>query len=361
MLNKTDTLLACVAELGARYVIGTDPFETERLAWRMRWEEYARAGEVTQTALGCFRPGLPRPGRSGPRRAGVAVARRLVRSRVPAYANGWYQGRATRRYRRPRPRRGRTRLPRTQGRSVRRGKRRARPRRARLAVDLVAAVRDAVGPDVADHGRDARPVHRGDRGHSRASPRAVPSGVDRGARPAPAPAPLCARCGPGRHLPIATGERVHAIAGIPRTLRGRHDRHRPGRSHPFRRAHRDEQLAGWADAYGLLHGSAQRLRPGRYGGEPAPRGRRANYKVLEHFNDFADAWVQDVVAGAPTVDAADGCFARPSAPGLGVRLLPEEAAAHPRTRPHLNLVAHGWERRGTPDHPPQDRVDLGRM
>ena len=45
-----------------------------------------------------------------------------------------------------------------------------------------------------------------------------------------------------------------------------------------------------------------------------------NYKVLEHFNDFADPWVQDLVEGAPRVDPADGCFALPTAPGLGVRL-----------------------------------------
>src|SRR5688500_12719325 len=51
MVNKTDTLLACLDELSERYVIGTDPFALERLAWRVHWEDYARAGEVTQTAL----------------------------------------------------------------------------------------------------------------------------------------------------------------------------------------------------------------------------------------------------------------------------------------------------------------------
>jgi galactonate dehydratase len=36
MVNKTDTLLACVAEVAARHVIGADPYDVERLAWRSR-------------------------------------------------------------------------------------------------------------------------------------------------------------------------------------------------------------------------------------------------------------------------------------------------------------------------------------
>jgi galactonate dehydratase len=51
MVSKTDTLLACIHELAGRHVVGMDPFDVERLAWRFHWEEYGRAGEVTQTAL----------------------------------------------------------------------------------------------------------------------------------------------------------------------------------------------------------------------------------------------------------------------------------------------------------------------
>ena len=76
MLNHTDTLVAAIGELGQRYVIGTDPFDVEKLAWRLDWEEYARAGEVTQTVLGCFDPGLLRPHGAGAGRTGMATARR---------------------------------------------------------------------------------------------------------------------------------------------------------------------------------------------------------------------------------------------------------------------------------------------
>ena len=64
-------------------------------------------------------------------------------------------------------------------------------------------------------------------------------------------------------------------------------------------------------------------------------------------HDFADPWVHDLAAGAPRVDERDGCFARPTAPGLGVTLDHAVAAAHPRTNAHFNLVADGWERRNT--------------
>jgi galactonate dehydratase len=73
-----------------------------------------------------------------------------------------------------------------------------------------------------------------------------------------------------------------------------------------------------------------------------------NYTVLEHFDDFADPWISDVVTGAPTVDPVDGCFTLPTAPGLGGRLDHAAAAEHHRIYAHFNLVAEGWEHRGNP-------------
>ena len=60
-----------------------------------------------------------------------------------------------------------------------------------------------------------------------------------------------------------------------------------------------------------------------------------------------DTWgaMAELVDGAPRVEEADGCFALPTAPGLGVRLDREAAARHPRTGVHFNLVEEGWERR----------------
>src|ERR671919_1289456 len=91
MVNKTDTLVACIEELAPRYVIGTDPFDVERLAWNVQRAEYGRPGEVTQSTLAAFDLACwDLMGQS----LGVPVWKLLggrFRDRVPAYANGWYQ------------------------------------------------------------------------------------------------------------------------------------------------------------------------------------------------------------------------------------------------------------------------------
>src|SRR5436309_14850508 len=91
MVNKTATVVACIDELAPRYVIGSDPFDVERLAWNVLRAEYGRAGEITQSALVAFDvASWDLIGQS----LGVPIWKLLggrCRDRVPAYANGWYQ------------------------------------------------------------------------------------------------------------------------------------------------------------------------------------------------------------------------------------------------------------------------------
>src|SRR5438067_213182 len=54
MVTKTDTLLACISELGERHVVGADPFDRETLAFNIQRAEYGRPGEVTQSAPAPF-------------------------------------------------------------------------------------------------------------------------------------------------------------------------------------------------------------------------------------------------------------------------------------------------------------------
>jgi galactonate dehydratase len=97
MVNKTDTLLACIHELAPRYVVGTDPFDVERLAWNIQVAEYGRPGEVAMSALAAFEVACwDLVGQA----LGVPIWKLLggsFRSRVPAYANGWYHTERTRR------------------------------------------------------------------------------------------------------------------------------------------------------------------------------------------------------------------------------------------------------------------------
>src|SRR5258706_6857629 len=91
MVNKTDTLVSCIHELAPRYVIGTSPFDTTKLAWNVRRAEYGRAGEVAQSALSAFEiASWDIMGQV----LGIPIYRLIggrFRDRIPAYANGWYQ------------------------------------------------------------------------------------------------------------------------------------------------------------------------------------------------------------------------------------------------------------------------------
>jgi galactonate dehydratase len=155
-----------------------------------------------------------------------------------------------------------------------------------------------------------------------------------------------ARVRAATRLTIATGERAHTVEDIRTFIESgcldvvQVDLTHFGGFLPMKR------LAGWADAYSML------LAPHNVCG---PVGTMANlhlavatpnYKVLEHFNDFADSWVQDLVDHAPRIDPADGCFTLPERPGLGLKLDHAACAAHPRTGGRIRLFEAGWERRG---------------
>jgi len=347
MVNKTDTLVACIGELAPRYVIGSDPFDVERLAWNLQRGEYGRPGEVTQSALAAFDVACwDLMGQS----LGVPIWKLLggrFRDRVPAYANGWYQA--------EREPGAIARLART---VVDRGYRALKldpfgaasaelpSADCRRAVSIVAAVREAVGADVQIliemHGRftPATAV----RVASMLEPY-DPEWIEEPVPPENAAA--LARVKAATRIPIATGERAHTIADIREFVEtGVADIVQVDLTH-FGGFLPMKHLAGWADAHYLL------LAPHNVCG---PVGTMANvhfavatpnYKILEHFNDFADPWVQDLVDHAPRVAAGDGCFGLPDRPGLGVRLNHDACAAHPRTGGRINLFKSGWEKRGT--------------
>jgi galactonate dehydratase len=157
-----------------------------------------------------------------------------------------------------------------------------------------------------------------------------------------------ARVRTATHRPIATGERLHLLADFrPIIEQGLVDVVQADLTH-FGGFTGLRRLAGWAEAYELP------LAPHNVCG---PVGTLANihfavatpnYLILEHFNDFADTWVNELVDEAPAIDPVDGCFLAPDAPGLGIRLDHEACAEHPRTHSGIFLFSEGWERRGEP-------------
>ena len=354
MVNKTGTLLAAIGELAPRHVIGSDPFDVERLAWRFQWAEYGRPGEVTQTALAVIDMAChDLIGQA----LGVPVWKLLggrFRDRVPAYANGWYRG---------------DREPETVARFARqvvaRGYRGLKidpfgaaaaelsPGQLELATDILSAVREAVGPQVAlmveMHGRFTPAAAAR---VARAVEPYAPEWIEEPVPPGNAVA--LRRVREATWLPIATGERAHAVPEFRELIEGglvdvvQADLTHTGGFTGLRK------LAAWTQAYELPLAPHNVCGPAGTAANVHFAVATGNYKVLEHFNDFADPWIAGLVHPAPTVDPADGCFGLPTAPGLGVRLDAEACARHPRTHVFFNLGEPGWERRSVPlrDRPP---------
>ncbi len=346
-VNKTDSFVAVVEELAARYVIGADPFDTERLAWAIERLEYGRPGEHGQSALAAFDiASWDLIGQT----LGVPVWKLLggrFRERVPAYANGWYQADLE-------P----ARIAELATTVVARGYRAMKldpfgaasgrlgtaERRAALAV--VAAVRDAIGPDIdlmiEMHGRFSPDTAAQIAAELEPfAPRWIEEPIP------PEHAGPLARVRAATNLSIAIGERIHSIwDAAPFIEGGNVDVVQADLTH-FGGFTGLRRLAGWTEAHYLT------LAPHNVGGPVATAANvhfataTRNVDVLEHFNDFADPWVSELVDVAPAVDPADGCFAPSDRPGLGLRLDHDACARHPRTGARLRLFEPGWQRRGT--------------
>ena len=69
-----------------------------------------------------------------------------------------------------------------------------------------------------------------------------------------------------------------------------------------------------------------------------------NFKIQEFFNDFSDLYVMDAAPGVPPV--VEGYFDLPSAPGLGVELNEEVIREYPYGESqHFNLFRDDWQKR----------------
>ena len=344
-VNKTDSFVAVVEELAGRYVVGADPFDTERLAWAIERLEYGRPSEHGQSALGAF--DLASYDLMG-QALGVPVWKLLggcFRDRVPAYANGWYQADLE-------PARIAELATGVVGRGYRAMKLdpfgaasvRLSAADLRRAVSVVAAVREAVGADIdlmiEMHGRfSPDTAAQVAVAIERYAPRWIEEPVP------PENAAALARIRRATNLSIATGERIHTIwDAVPFVEGGDVDIIQADLTH-FGGFTGMRRLAGWTEAHYLT------LAPHNVGGPVATAANvhfavaTRNVDIVEHFNDFADAWVSELVDHAPAVDPADGCFALPERPGLGLRLDHDACSRHPRTGARLELFAEGWQHR----------------
>jgi len=343
MLNHTDALLGYLNEALPNHIIGSDPFDIESLVHRMSKLDYGRSGEIAMSAVATIEIACwDIKGKV----LGLPVYKLLggaVHDKIKAYANGWYQVERT-----PEE------FSAAARRVIDRGYRALKldpfgagmfeldANETAKSVALVEAVRDTVGPDVEIllemHGRFSAATAIRVAGLVKPF---NPSWIE---EPVP-PENLKALAKVAEHtdIPIATGERIHTryeyrelfelqaadILQVDITHSGG--------------LWEAKKLAGTAETHYML------MAPHNVGGPISTAANvhlaatTVNFKIQEHFNDFADPFVKDCEPGLPEV--VDGYFPLPTAPGLGVTLNENELAKHPRQAVNFNLFAEGWEQR----------------
>jgi galactonate dehydratase len=341
--NKTQAMLGYLQEAFERYVIGTDPFDTENLFARMFRLDYSWGGSVQATAISAVEIACwDIVGKV----LGQPVWRLLggkCRERIPAYANGWYTV-----SRDPK-------LFADQAREVVRkgyralkfdpfgsgGLEMSRTEKL-LTAGLVEAVRDAVGPDVElfieAHGRMSPSTSVA---MARQLERFDPAWYEEPVPPEDIDALLFVKNHIG--IPVATGERCHTRYGFRELIERRAaDILQPDVMHAGGLLETKKIAAMGEPCYMTVapHNSAG---PGCTAASVHLAACTTNFKIQETFDDFAEPWMKDVVRGAPV--ALDGYFELPDKPGLGIELDESEIREHPPQEIFFNLWDPEWHKR----------------
>jgi galactonate dehydratase len=342
-LNNTDAVLGYLKEAVPKHVLGSDPFDIESLLRRMFRDDYGRPGQVEMAGISTIEIACwDIIGKS----LGQPVYRLLggaVRDRIKAYANGWYTVERT-----PEEFHAAARRVTERGYHALKvdpfgaGTYELEPDELRRALGLVEAVRDAVGPDtdllIEMHGRFSPAAAIA---ISRELERFSPAWIE---EPVPAENLAALKKVSDRvNIPVATGERIHV-------------------RHEFRELFElqaadvvqadltmcggileTRKIASWAESYYVL------MAPHNVGGPVSTAAALhlaatvPNFKIQEHFNDFAEAYVKEAAPGNPEV--VDGYFALPSGPGLGISLNEDVIREHPKRNIHFNLFKEDWHLR----------------
>lgn len=344
MLNHTDAFLGLLKELVPNHVIGRDPFDIESLVYRLYRDDYQRPGQIQMSATAAIEVACWDIMGKALNQPVYRLLGGKVRDRIKAYANGWYKVERTSEefY--------------TAAKAVTaRGYRALKfdpfgagfleldYREKGRAIELVAAVRDAVGPEteilIEMHGRMNRTtaLEMAD-----ALVPYKPSWIE---EPVPPENLETLRDVTMRTtIPVATGERLYSRHEFRRLFELQAaDIIQPDIMHTGGLMEM-KKIAGWAEAYYIL------VAPHNVGGPVATAAAlhfaasTTNFKIQEHFNDFADSDVKALAPGNPEV--IDGYFALPEGPGLGIELDIEALEARPRQESVVfNLYEDNWHLR----------------
>jgi len=337
------TVEAAIHELREAY-IGLEPSQVDLLFQRMVRDVYSDGGQIHMAAVAAIEVACwDIVGKAGGKPVHDLLGGR-IRDRIPVYANGWYRTDRT-----PEAFADKARDV------VRRGYRamkfdpfgaayRIMDRSEEdLSIAIVAAVREAVGPDV-DLMIEA---------HNRFSAATALRVADRLTefRPAWLEEPVhhqqmgamieVARRSP---VPVATGESYTSLGQFADLLS--HDVVHIVQPEPLSLGGlwRTRQVAGMADAHYAVVAPHNAQGPvcgaiSRTLGACIP-----NFYVQESFDEFNADWTQSIVDRP--IRPVDGYIEILDAPGLGIELDWGALGEHPYRRQHLiRLFSPGWERR----------------
>ena len=338
------TVEAAVHELRSTYE-GMDPRQPERIVQRMTRDVYTDGGQIHKHAVSAIEIACwDIIGKS----LGVPVYQLLggqMRDKVRAYANGWYQG----------PRTPESFHEKARG-VVKRGYTALKfdPFGSAyqitdlddeaLAVDIVAAVRDAVGPSVdilveghcrfststaLKFARKLEPFNP--TWFEEPTPHHKIDAIIQVARESP--------------VPIATGESLHTKYQFAELLK--HDVIHILQPEPLACGGlwAVRQICDMADAHYAVVAPHNAQGPVCTAICMQIAACTPNFFVQEMFDDFNVEWERDLVTGEMP-EVVDGHIDVPTAPGLGIDLNVDEIRKHPYGDTHfLPLFRDGWERR----------------
>ena len=343
MNNRTDALVAYIDGAKRRHVIGSDPFNTEDLYQRLFRDDYGRAGEIVATGISVIEIACWDIIGKAVNQPVYRLLGGACRDKIKAYANGWY-----------RVERSPEEFHAAAKRVLEKGYRALKfdPFGAGYyelsyeeklkSVELVEAVRDAVGPDVEIlvemHGRFS-PYMAIE--ISAELEKFQPSWVEEPVPPDNIAA--LAKASEKINLPVATGERLHnkyeyrELINLQAADILQPDITQTG---GFLET---KKIAAMGDMCYMT------VAPHNVGGPVSTATAlhfaacTTNFKIQEHFNDFSEAWVKEAATGCPEV--IDGYFSLPAGPGLGMELNEDLIAEHPYREGSFNLFENDWHKR----------------
>ncbi len=337
------TVEAAIHELRDVY-IGLDPHHVEALLQRGIRDVYSDGGQIHMAAIAAVEVACwDIVGKA----AGKPIHELLggrIRDRVRVYANGWYRTDRT-----PEGFADRARDVASRGYTAMKfdpfgAAWRVQDRREEdLSIDIVRAVRDAVGPDI-DLMIEA---------HNRFSVGTALRIADRLAefRPAWLEEPVrhehiasMVEVGHRSPVPIATGESFTSLGQFADLLS--HDAVHILQPEPLHLGGlwRTRQVAAMADAHLAVVAPHNAQGPVCSAMSAQLGACIPNFYVQESFDEFNADWSREIV-DVPVLPVA-GHVDVPTGPGLGIDLDWERLAAYPYERQHLlKLFTPGWERR----------------